>query len=313
MHNLLEVPKCFWQQFRQSDLVYYFLRDKVAIASFTIFAFLVFIALLSPWIAPSNPYDLGNIDIMNSELPPAWLNGGDSQFILGTDPQGRNILSVLLYGIRVSLTIGICAVFLQVALGITIGLFAGYFGGRIDALLMRLADVKLSFSTMMVAIIISVIFKTLFGNAFYGEYALVMLVVVIGVAEWPQYARTVRAQVLAEKKKEYVQAARIMGFRVPRILFRHILPNCLAPVLVISTVQMANAIMSEAALSFFGLGLPPGQPSLGTLIHVGFNHIFSGAWWITAFPGVVLVILILVINLLGDWLRDVLNPKIYKN
>ena len=309
MKNLLNKLQ---QYCHRSDLIYYFSRDKFAVTSFTIFMFLLLVAIFCPLIAPTNPYDLSNIDIMNAELPPVWLDGGDSQFILGTDPQGRNILSVILYGIRTSLLIGLCAVALQVTLGITIGLFAGYFGGRVDAFLMRLADVKLSFSTMMVAIIISVIFKTFFGNNFYSEYALIMLIVVIGVAEWPQYARTVRAQVLAEKKKEYVQAARIMDFSICRVLFRHVLPNCLSPVLVISTVQMANAIMSEAALSFFGLGLPPGQPSLGTLIHIGFNHIFSGAWWITAFPGIVLVLLILVISLLGDWLRDFLNPKIYK-
>ena len=200
----------------------------------------------------------------------------------------------------------------QLLLGIVIGLSAGYLGGRVDNFLMRFADVQLSFSTMMVAIIVSAIFKASFGSDFYNQYAVVMLIVIIGVAEWPQYARTIRASVLAEKNKEYVEAARVMGFRAPRIMFRHILPNCLSPILVISTVQVANAIMSEAALSFLGLGLPVDQPSLGALISVGFNYIFSGAWWITAFPGMVLVTLVLVINLLGDWLRDVFNPKIYK-
>lgn len=302
-----------WQRFLQSDFFYHFKRDKVAVFSFVVFISFALAALAAPLIAPTNPYDLTTIDIMDSELPPAWLEYGDSRFLLGTDEQGRDIFSTILYGARLSLTIGFLAVGLQLLLGIVIGLSAGYFGGRIDSLLMRVADIQLSFSTMMVAIIISAIFKASFGGEVYSQYAVLMLVVIIGLAEWPQYARTVRASVLAEKKKEYVEAAKVMGLKTPRIMFRHILPNCLSPILVISTVQVANAIMSEAALSFLGLGLPVEQPSLGSLISIGFNYIFSGAWWITAFPGVVLVLLVLVINLLGDWLRDVFNPKVYKD
>ncbi|MED5504509.1 MAG: ABC transporter permease [Pseudomonadota bacterium] len=301
-----------WQRFKESDFLYYFKRDKVAMTSFTVFMMFLVLALAAPILAPTDPYDLTSIDIMDSELPPSWMEDGDERFVLGTDEQGRDILSTILYGSRLSLTIGFLAVGLQLVLGIIIGLSAGYFGGRIDSFLMRFADVQLSFSTMMVAIIVSAIFKASFGSDFYSQYAVAMLVVIIGVAEWPQYARTIRASVLAEKKKEYVEAARVMGFKAPRIMFRHILPNCLSPILVISTVQVANAIMSEAALSFLGLGLPVDQPSLGALISIGFNYIFSGAWWITAFPGIVLVTLVLVINLLGDWLRDVFNPKIYK-
>ncbi|TOB67351.1 ABC transporter permease [Vibrio parahaemolyticus] len=301
-----------WERFKNSDFLYYFKRDKVAMASFTVFLMFLVLALAAPILAPTDPYDLTSIDIMDSELPPSWMDGGEERFVLGTDEQGRDILSTILYGSRLSLTIGFLAVGLQLVLGIIIGLSAGYFGGRIDSFLMRFADVQLSFSTMMVAIIVSAIFKASFGIDFYSQYAVVMLVVIIGVAEWPQYARTIRASVLAEKKKEYVEAARVMGFKAPRIMFRHILPNCLSPILVISTVQVANAIMSEAALSFLGLGLPVDQPSLGALISIGFNYIFSGAWWITAFPGIVLVTLVLVINLLGDWLRDVFNPKLYK-
>ncbi|MCP3699694.1 MAG: ABC transporter permease [Aliivibrio sp.] len=301
-----------WERFKSSDFLYYFLRDKVAMFSFAVFLTFVLGALLSPVIAPTNPYDLSAIDIMDSELPPSWMEEGDERFLFGTDDQGRDVLSTILYGSRLSLTIGFLAVAVQLTLGIIIGLSAGYFGGRIDSFLMRFADVQLSFSTMMVAIIVSAIFKASFGTEFFSQYAVVMLVVIIGVAEWPQYARTIRSSVLAEKKKEYVEAAKVMGFRSPRIMFRHILPNCLSPILVISTVQIANAIMSEAALSFLGLGLPVDQPSLGSLISIGFNYIFSGSWWITAFPGFVLVTLVLVINLLGDWLRDVFNPKIYK-
>ena len=301
-----------WARIRQSDLVYYFLKDKVAMVCMAIFLGYVALALLSPWIAPHDPYDQASYDIMDAELPPSWLDGGDERFLLGTDNQGRDILSTMLYGSRVSLSIGLFAVGLQLVLGIVIGLFAGYAGGRIDTLLMRFADVQLSFSTMMVAIIVSAIFQAALGGEFYSQYAILMLVVIIGISEWPQYARTIRASVLAEKKKEYVEAARVMGFKAPRIMFRHILPNCLSPILVISTVQVANAIMSEAALSFLGLGMPVDKPSLGSLISIGFNYMFSGSWWITAFPGLCLVVLVLVINLLGDWLRDVFNPKIYK-
>ncbi|MBC7003319.1 ABC transporter permease [Photobacterium sp. BZF1] len=301
-----------WERFKQSDFLYYFRRDKVAMVSFAVFMVFAVSALMAPVIAPTNPYDLSTIDIMDSELPPSWMDEGDSRFLLGTDNQGRDIFSTILYGSRLSLTIGLLAVGLQLVLGVVIGLSAGYFGGRVDSFLMRFADVQLSFSTMMVAIIVSAIFRTALGSELFAQYAVVMLVVIIGIAEWPQYARTVRASVLAEKKKEYVEAAKVMGFKAPRIMFRHILPNCLSPILVISTVQVANAIMSEAALSFLGLGLPVDQPSLGSLISIGFNYIFSGSWWITAFPGLVLVALVLVINLLGDWLRDVFNPKIYK-
>lgn len=312
MENVALAPSN-WQRFKSSDFVYYFKKDKVAITSFIVFAFILLMAISSPVIAPTNPYDLTSIDIMDSELPPVWMEDGDKRFLLGTDEQGRDILSTILYGSRLSLTIGFLAVGLQLVLGIIIGLSAGYFGGKIDSFLMRFADVQLSFSTMMVAIIVSAIFKTTFGTEFYSQYAVIMLVVIIGFAEWPQYARTIRASVLAEKKKEYVEAALVMGFRAPKIMFRHILPNCLSPILVISTVQIANAIMSEAALSFLGLGLPVEQPSLGSLISMGFNYIFSGAWWITAFPGLVLITLVLVINLLGDWLKDMFNPKVYKD
>ncbi|MGF1725911.1 ABC transporter permease [Photobacterium nomapromontoriensis] len=301
-----------WERFKQSDFLYYFLKDKVAMFSFAVFMVFVLGALFAPLLSPTNPYDLSTIDIMDSELPPSWMADGDSRFLFGTDDQGRDIFSTMLYGSRLSLTIGLLAVGLQLLLGVVIGLSAGYFGGRVDSFLMRVADVQLSFSTMMVAIIVSAIFRTALGSELFAQYAVVMLVVIIGVAEWPQYARTVRASVLAEKKKEYVEAAKVMGFKSPRIMFRHILPNCLSPILVISTVQVANAIMSEAALSFLGLGLPVDQPSLGSLISIGFNYIFSGSWWITAFPGLVLISLVLVINLLGDWLRDVFNPKIYK-
>ena len=302
-----------WQRFVDSAFYHDFRRDKIAITSFVILCIYVVACYTAPLIAPYDPYDPTIIDIMDSEIPPAWLDGGDARFLLGTDAQGRDMYSTILYGTRISLTIGICAVLLQAFLGISIGLISGYFGGRVDNFLMRLADIQLSFSTLMVAIIFMAVFQALFGTELYERLAILMLILVIGIAEWPQYARTVRASVLAEKKKEYVDAVRVVGLRPMRIMFRHILPNTLSPILVISTVQVANAIVSEAALSFLGLGMPVTQPSLGSLINSGFEFIFSGSWWITIIPGVVLVVLVLVMNLLGDFLRDVLNPKLYKN
>ena len=302
-----------FQQFLNSGFYHEFSRDKVAIVSFIVLCIYLVACFAAPLIAPYDPYDPTLIDIMDSEIPPLWLESGDPRFLLGTDAQGRDLLSTILYGTRISMTIGICAVLLQAFLGISMGLIAGYFGGRIDSFLMRVADIQLSFSTLMVAIIFLAVFQALFGTELYERLAILMLVLVIGVAEWPQYARTVRASVLAEKKKEYVDAVRVVGLRPPRIMFRHILPNTLSPILVISTVQVANAIVSEAALSFLGLGMPVTKPSLGSLINSGFEFIFSGSWWITIIPGIVLVVLVLVMNLLGDFLRDVLNPKLYKN
>ena len=302
----------YWRVFAGSNLLYYFKRDKVAIASFSVLMLFVIISFSAPLIAPFDPYDPMQIDIMDSDIPPSWNENGDERFYLGTDSQGRDMLSTMMYGTRISIVIGLFAVLLQMVLGISLGLVSGYLGGRVDSFLMRLADIQLSFSTLMVAIVVLAIFQASLGADLYGEYAIFMLIMVIGIAEWPQYARTIRASVLAEKEKEYVDAVRVIGLGPMRIMFRHILPNTLSPILVISTVQVANAIMSEAALSFLGLGMPVNQPSLGSLINSGFEYILSGSWWITFFPAVALVLLVLVINLLGDWLRDVLNPRLYK-
>ena len=300
------------QKIKDSYLLYSFKRDKVAMVSFAILAVLLLAALFAPLLAPYNPYDPTAIDIMDSELPPSWMEEGEPRFFLGTDIQGRDLVSTMLYGLRISVLIGIGAVILQAVIGIGVGLTAGYLGGKIDAVLMRIADVQLSFSTLMVAIIVSAIVQLSFGVGRYEQLAVPLLIVIIGIAEWPQYARTVRASVLGEKNKEYVEAARVIGLDSRRIMLSHILPNTLSPVLVISTVQVANAVMSEAALSFLGLGMPVSRPSIGSLIDAGFEYIFSGAWWITFFPAVLLIVFILVVNLLGDWLRDVLNPKLYK-
>ena len=289
-----------------------FLRDPGAMIAGLLLLSLIAMAILAPVLAPQNPYDPMQIDIMDSELPPVWIAGGEERFLLGTDTQGRGILSTVMYGMGVSLLIGIGAVIVQAALGITFGMLAGYFGGWIDSFLMRLADIQLSLSTLMVAIIVLAVFQAALGAGAYADLAIWMLILVIGIAEWPQYARTVRANVLVEKKKEYVDAARLTGMPARRIMVRHILPNTLTPLLVISTIQVANAIVAEAALSFLGLGMPVNRPSLGSLIRSGFENVFSGQWWITAIPAIVLVLLILSINLLGDWLRDTLNPKLYK-
>ncbi len=301
-----------FRRFKDSYLFYSFKQDKTAILSFAILMLLLVLGSLAPVIAPFDPYDPNSIDIMNAELPPAWAGEGEAQFWLGTDIQGRDLLSTILYGLRLSILIGLGAVGLQALLGILVGLAAGYLGGKTDAVLMRMADIQLSFPYLMVAIFISAIFQVVFGIGRYEQLAVPLLIVIIGLAEWPVYARTVRASVLGEKKKEYVEAARVIGLNRRLIMFRHVLPNSLTAVMVISTIQVANAVMSEAALSFLGLGMPITKPSLGALIKSGFEYIFSGSWWITLFPGVLLVLLVLVINLLGDWLRDVLNPKLYK-
>jgi peptide/nickel transport system permease protein len=301
-----------WQRFKKSYLLYSFKQDWVAIASFIVLANLILISILAPVLAPYNPYDPLSIDIMNSEIPPAWIEEGTKAFIFGTDIQGRDLLSTMIYGLRLSVIIGIGAVLLQAFLGISIGLTAGYIGGKVDAVLMRIADIQLSFPYLMVAIFISAIFQVVFGIGRFEELAVPLLVVIIGLAEWPVYARTVRASVMGEKNKEYVEAARVIGLSRKIIMVRHILPNTMTSVLVISTIQVANAVMSEAALSFLGLGMPVTKPSLGSLIKSGFEYIFSGSWWITFFPGIALIVFVLVINLLGDWLRDVLNPKLYK-
>ncbi|MBW2558394.1 MAG: ABC transporter permease [Deltaproteobacteria bacterium] len=301
-----------WERFKNSYFLHSFKHDWVAIVCFVVLLILILLSILAPVIAPHNPYDTASTDIMNAEMPPSWMEDGNPDFVLGTDIQGRDLLSTMLYGLRLSVMIGCGAVALQAIIGIFIGMISGYMGGKVDAFLMRIADVQLSFSTLMVAIMISAIFQVAFGVGRYEQLAVPLLVLIIGLAEWPQYARTVRASVLGERNKEYVEAARVIGLSPARIRWRHILPNTMSPVLVISTIQVANAVMSEAALSFLGLGMPITKPSLGSLINSGFEYIFSGSWWITLFPGILLVVFVLVINLLGDWLRDVLNPKLYK-
>ncbi len=300
------------QQFKESYFLYAFKRDKVAISSFIVLAIFLILALTAPWISPMDPYDAASIDIMNSEIPPMWMEDGSSEFPLGTDNMGRDMLSTMFYGLRTSIIIGIGAVAIQGFIGVVLGLMAGYMGKKTDAIIMRIADIQFSFPYLMMAILMSAIFQVVFGLGSFERLAVPLLTIIIGLSNWPMFARTIRASVIGEKNKEYVEAARVIGLPKWSIMFRHILPNSLTSVMVISTIQVANAVMSEAALSFLGLGMPVSRPSLGSLIRAGQEFFFSGSWWITVFPGLWLVLFVLVINLLGDWLRDVLNPKLYK-
>lgn len=265
--------------------------------------------LFAPLIAPQDPFDLASLDLLDAELPPVWQEGSDPRFVLGTDAQGRDLFSAILYGARISLLVGILAVVIQSAIGVSLGLLAGYFGGRIDSLITRLADIQLSLSTLMMAIIVMALFRAGLGGAALTTFGVPLLVLVIGLAEWPVFARTARAATLVEAAKDYVRAARAVGSSDLAIVHRHILPNILSPLVVIATTQVAGAIMAEAALSFLGLGMPVTKPSLGTLIRSGYDLMFAGAWWVTILPGLVLIGVLISINVLGDALRDGLDPR----
>lgn len=292
-----------------SDLLYSFLHSKTTIVAAIVTLVIFLAAFLAPWIAPHDPFDLSTITIMDSLLPPAWSDGGDVRFPLGTDNQGRDMLSAIMYGTRISLAVGFVSVLMAAAIGITLGLVAGYVGGKTDTIIMRIADIQLTFPAILIALLIDgSVHATM--NVTREESAFSVLVVSIGLSFWVQYARTVRGSALVERNKEYVQAARVIGVHPARIMIRHVLPNVMGPVLVIGTINLALAIITEATLSFLGVGIPPTQPSLGTLIQIGQNYLFSGEWWITMFPGIALAVLVLAVNLLGDWLRDALNPKL---
>ena len=266
-------------------------------------------AVFAGWIAPHNPFDLSTLELGDARLPPAWNDQGSMKYLLGTDDQGRDILSALMYGSRISLAVGFASVVLSVLIGVSLGLLAGFYGGWVDAALMRLCDVMLSFPPILVALLIAGVGRALFPNA-HESLAFGVLILSISLTGWVQYARTVRGSTLVERSKEYVQAARVTGVAPFRIMRRHVLPNVTGPVLVLATIQVATAIITEATLSFLGVGAPPTSPSLGTLIRVGNDYLFSGEWWITVFPGLMLVVIALSVNLLGDWLRDALNPRL---
>ena len=293
----------------EGDVGYSFRSSPLAIGAALVAGVCMICAVFAGWIAPHNPFDLTTLELGDARLPPAWDAMGSAKYLLGTDDQGRDILSALMYGSRISLAVGFASVVLSVLTGVSLGLVAGFFGGWVDAALMRLCDVMLSFPPILVALLIAGVGRALFPNA-PDALAFAVLIISITLTGWVQYARTVRGSTLVERNKEYVQAARVTGVAPFRIMRRHVLPNVLGPVLVLATIQVATAIITEATLSFLGVGAPPTSPSLGTLIRVGNDYLFSGEWWITVFPGLMLVVIALSVNLLGDWLRDALNPRL---
>ena len=292
-----------------SDVAHSFRSSPVAILAALIALVCAVCALFAGWVAPHNPFDLATLELSDARLPPWWLEGGTSKYPLGTDDQGRDILSALIYGARISLIVGLASVLLSVVLGVALGLVAGFRGGWVDGLLMRMCDVMLSFPAILIALLIAGVARAVFPDA-PESLAFGVLILAISLTGWVQYARTVRGSTLVERNKEYVQAARVTGVAPMRIMRKHVLPNVLGPVMVLATIQVATAIITEATLSFLGVGAPPTSPSLGTLIRVGNDYLFSGEWWITVFPGLMLVLIALSVNLLGDWLRDALNPRL---
>ncbi|AMS33221.1 MAG: ABC transporter permease [Betaproteobacteria bacterium] len=293
-----------------SDLWYSFKRHPLVIVAAILSLICILGAVFAPILAPHNPFDLKTLNLLDAFTPPAWTAAGKGQFFLGTDDQGRDVLSTIMYGSRVSLTVGICAVALSMVIGITLGLISGYVGGALDSFIMRVADVQLSFPAILIALLIDGVARVVIGKDGHDEVAVYVLIFAIAASGWVQYARTVRGSTLVERNKEYVQAARVIGRKPLAIMFSHVLPNVMGPVFVLATLHVGAAIITEATLSFLGVGVPPTQPSLGTLIRIGNDFLFSGEWWITVFPGIMLVILVLSINIIGDWLRDALNPKL---
>ncbi len=292
-----------------SDVGHSFKSSPVAMIAAAVAFLCVFCAAFAGWVAPHNPFDLTTLELSEARMPPAWSANGTTKYLLGTDDQGRDILSALFYGARISLLVGLASVALSTVIGVSLGLLAGFRGGWVDTLLMRMCDVMLSFPAILIALLIAGVGRALFPNA-QDTVAFGVLIVAITLTGWVQYARTVRGTTMVERNKEYVQAARVTGVAPFRIMWRHVLPNVMGPVLVLSTIQVGTAIITEATLSFLGVGAPPTAPSLGTLIRVGNDYLFSGEWWITVFPGVMLIIIALSVNLLGDWLRDALNPRL---
>ena len=303
-------PKGFMHRILDSDVFYSFSRSPLTIVSAMVTAIFFIAAAFAPWLAPHNPFDPASLDLMDGFTSPAWTDEGTSKFLLGTDDQGRDILSTIMYGSRLSLLVGFCAVIFSVVVGVGLGLLAGYLGGWIETAVMRLADVQLAIPAILVALMVDGIARILLPVDLRDEMAVYVLILAIGISDWPRYARVTRGSALVERNKEYVSAARVIGVHPLLIMVRHVLPNVLGPVLVLGTIGLALAIITEATLSFLGVGVPPTTPSLGTLIRVGNNFLFSGEWWITLFPALSLVILVLAVNLLGDWLRDALNPKL---
>ena len=299
-----------WQRFLDNDVTWSFLHTPSAIVAACVTVIAVSAALAAPWIAPYDPFDPSQISLWDGKLPPAWVEGGSSAYLLGTDNQGRDMLSTILYGGRLSIVVGFVAVFLGMLLGVTLGVISGYLGGKVDAIIMRFADVQLTIPGILLAILINGIGRAILPIDMRDDFAIYVVIIAIGLTDWPQFARVARGATMVEAQKEYVQSARVIGLPGWLIMLRHILPNTLRPILVIATIGLALAVIAEATLSFLGQGIPPTTPSLGTLIRVGNEYLFSGLWWITLFPGIALVVLVFAVNLLGDWMRDALNPKL---
>ncbi|MEE8453348.1 MAG: ABC transporter permease, partial [Limibaculum sp.] len=295
-------------RFFGGDLFYSFRRSPITVTAFVVTVVFFVMSFAAEWVAPHNTNDLASLNLLDSFLPPVWEEGGSAVFLLGTDNQGRDVLSSIMFGMRISLGVGFAAVVFSMVIGVALGLISGYLGGIVDVVIMRVADIQLSFPAILLALLIDGVARGFLPRDMHDEMAVYVLVFAIGISGWVQYARTVRGSTLVEKNKEYVQAAHVMGIPTVLIMLRHVLPNAMGPVLVIATIHLATAIITEATLSFLGVGVPPTRPSLGTLIRVGNDFLFSGEWWITVFPGAALVILVLAVNLLGDWLRDALNP-----
>ena len=292
----------------KNDVVYSFVTTPAAWFSAAVLVVLVAAALLAPWLSSVNPFDLGSLDVTDAHLPPAWTEEGDARFWLGTDDQGRDLLSAILYGLRLSLLISLVSVAFSIVIGVGLGVTAGFAGGWIDTVLMRVCDVMLSFPAILVALLADGILRSAFPGAAHESVAYFVLIFAITLSGWVPYARTVRGLTLVEKGKEFVMAAELIGEKKLTVMRRHILPNVLGPVFVLAAVNVATAVMTEATLSFLGVGVPPTTPSLGTLIRIGNDYLFSGEWWICIFPGIVLIAVVLAVNLLGDWLRDAVNP-----
>ncbi|MBE0455417.1 MAG: ABC transporter permease [Roseovarius sp.] len=309
-HNLARKPKTRLRLFLDSDLWWSFRHSRSAKGAAIVLGLVILAALLAPVLSPQNPYDLAALELWNAELPPVWMEGGQMPYVLGTDVQGRDILSGILYGTRISIFIGIASVVVSLVIGVMAGLVAGFYGGWVDNVLMRIGDVLLSIPIILVAILVSSVAQTMLPPELREAGIAIVLVLAIALYSWVQYARVVRAQTMVERRKEYVQASRLVGTPARRLMLKHILPNTLTPVFVASTLNFGLAILIEATLSFLGVGMPPNQPSLGTLIRVGNQYLFSGSWWIVLFPSIQLCILVVAVNMLGDWLRDALNPKL---
>ncbi len=299
-----------YNSFLDSDLLYSFTRSPLNITAGAVTVIMIVMSLSAPLVSPHNPYDLADIDLMDSLIPPVWMEDGESRFLLGSDNLGRDVLSTIFYGSRISIIVGFLSVTLSMLIGITLGLISGYVGGRTDAVIMRIAEIQQSFPAILLALLINGVMRILLPGSQTTLFSVFILVIAIGTSGWVQYARTVRGSTMIEASKEYVQAAQIIGVTPISIMRKHVLPNVMGPVLVIATIHLSVAVITEATLSFLGVGVPSTEPSLGTLIRIGNDFLFSGEWWISFFPGLTLATLALAINFLGDWLRDALNPKL---